>query len=126
MTTDPRDDRPHDQSDAPYPSDSTDSTDTTTTPPGPAASLASLPTEVPADADPVRCQYCDQPFPTDRLHALHLGECHADLLTPEETAAYEENEDAEVDDLFVYHLKVVALLVVVVMGLSYVYAFALA
>ncbi|MWG35926.1 hypothetical protein GQS65_15780 [Halomarina oriensis] len=72
------------------------------------------------------CPYCERPFPTDRLRALHLGERHADRLTPEERATFEETEDEEIDDLFVYHLKVVALIVLVVMGLSYVYAFALA
>ena len=120
------------------PTDSTDSTDpidlTDTTDPPETARTATdspsgsgrLPTSLPDDEDPVRCRYCGRPFPSERLRDLHLGERHADLLTAEEAAAYESAEEAEVDDLFVYHLKVVALLVVVVMGLSYVYAFVLA
>ena len=85
-----------------------------------------IPTDVPAGAAAAACPYCERPFPTERLRSLHLGERHADLLTPAEAAAFERSDDEERDDLFVYHLKVVALLVVVVMGLSYVYAFALA
>jgi hypothetical protein len=85
-----------------------------------------VPTDLPADADPHRCPYCDRPLPGERLLALHLGERHADRLSPAERESFAAAEDGEVDDLFVYHLKVVALIVLVVMGLSYVYAFALA
>jgi hypothetical protein len=89
------------------------------------AASRAVPTVVPPAADPERCPYCDRPLPGERLLALHLGERHADRLTDDERAAYAAADDAESDDLFVYHLKVVALIVVVVMGLSYVYAFAL-
>ena len=85
-----------------------------------------VPTDVPADAEPVTCPYCERPFPSERLRSLHLGERHAGDLTAGEREAFETAEEAEIDDLFVYHLKVVSLIVIVVMGLSYVYAFALA
>jgi hypothetical protein len=85
-----------------------------------------IPTVVPEDAVAATCPYCDRPFPSDRLRSLHLGERHGERLTDGQRSAYEDAEDQEVDDLFVYHLKVVSLIVVVVMGLSYVYAFALA
>lgn len=99
---------------------STDASETTD------AALEPVPTDVPAGAPVTTCPYCERPFPTERLASLHLGERHPDLLTSAEAAAFEQSDDDERDDLFVYHLKVVALLVVVVMGLSYVYAFALA
>lgn len=85
-----------------------------------------IPTAVPADAAVATCPYCDRPFPSEHLRTLHLGERHDDRLTATERSAFERAEETEIDDLFVYHLKVVSLIVVVVMGLSYVYAFALA
>ncbi|MFD1514880.1 DUF7410 domain-containing protein [Halomarina rubra] len=84
-----------------------------------------VPTDVPPDAVVATCPYCDRPFPSDHLRALHLGERHAARLSDRERDAFERAEETEVDDLFVYHLKVVSLIVLVVMGLSYVYAFAL-
>lgn len=70
-------------------------------------------THVPAGDTPVRCPYCDRPFRTDRDRALHLGETHADACTDEERAAYDEARTAEADDLFYYHLRVVAALGVI-------------
>lgn len=101
-------------------------TDATATDPTATTTTGRIPTDVPDGAASEPCPYCERPLPTERLWALHLGERHADRLTPDERAAVEEAEEAEIDDLFVYHLKVVALIVLVVMGLSYVYAFALA
>ncbi len=71
---------------------------------------------VPADHDgPVAaCPYCDRPFESSRARALHVGEDHPDRCTDEERAAYEEADEAERDDLFVYHLKAV-----VVIGLTW-------
>lgn len=64
---------------------------------------------VPADHDgPVaECPYCERPFATSRARALHVGEAHTDRCTEEERAAYREADEAEVDDLFVYHMKAV-------------------
>jgi len=82
-------------------------------------------TAVPPGTDPSRCPYCDRPFPSDRRRTLHLGDAHAAELTDEQAEAVAAVRDEEADDLFVYHLKVVAAIVLLLMGLAYVYAFVL-
>ncbi|QIB74606.1 hypothetical protein GL213_07875 [Halogeometricum borinquense] len=68
-------------------------------------------TNIEPDETPVTaCPYCDRPFRTDRLRVLHVGEAHADEWTPGERDAYESALDEEADELFLYHLKVVAAL----------------
>ncbi|WP_435347536.1 DUF7410 domain-containing protein [Haloarchaeobius sp. HRN-SO-5] len=68
-------------------------------------------TEVPdGEAPAARCRLCDRPFPTRDQHALHLGEVHGDALTAAEQDRYESAREAETDELFLYHLKVIAAL----------------
>jgi len=64
---------------------------------------------VPADREgPVaECPYCGRPFEDSHARTLHVGEVHRAECTDAERAAYEEADEAEVDDLFVYHLKAV-------------------
>jgi hypothetical protein len=58
-----------------------------------------------AESPAAVCPYCGRPFRTGRRRTLHVGEVHGDC-TPEERAAYEDAREAEGDDLFVFHLKV--------------------
>jgi len=60
------------------------------------------------------CPYCDRPFDAERARDLHVGEDHPDEATDEDLAAYELAAEAEDDELFLYHLKVV-----VAIGLSW-------
>ena len=76
------------------------------------------------ETSPERCPYCEEPFHTERLLALHLGEVHEKSLTDDERAAYDDAYEAESDELFVYHIKVIAALIVVYFVVSYAYAFA--
>jgi len=71
---------------------------------------------VPPDREgPVaECPYCGRPFEESRARTLHVGEVHRERATEAEREAYEEADAAEVDDLFVYHLKAV-----VVIGLAW-------
>lgn len=81
-------------------------------------------TSVPDNETPAaQCPYCARPFRSEHLHALHVGEAHGEEYTEAEAAAYEAAYDDELDALFVYHLKVVAALVVLFFGFVYVYAF---
>lgn len=81
--------------------------------------------DVPAgEQPPERCSYCERPFRTERLLALHLGEVHGEALTDAERAAYEDAYEAESDELFVYHMKVIGALVVLYFFVTYAYAFA--
>lgn len=71
-----------------------------------------------------RCPYCNRPFRTERLCVLHTGETHAEVCTDGEQEVYDEAYDTESDELFVFHLKVTAALVLITFGLIYIYAFA--
>lgn len=57
-----------------------------------------------------RCPHCDRPFPDERARDLHVGEVHGDVATDAEREAHEAARDAERDDLFYFHLRVVAAL----------------
>ncbi|MFD1684502.1 DUF7410 domain-containing protein [Halobellus litoreus] len=58
-----------------------------------------------ADRETPVCPHCGRPFVTERQRALHVGERHD--ATPAEERAYEEAREAESDELFRLHLKVV-------------------
>ena len=67
--------------------------------------------EVPPEEASVRCPRCDRPFLAEQYRDLHLGFAHdVESLTDLERTAYEAALDAEDDDLFVFHLKIVAAL----------------
>lgn len=89
-------------------------------------SASDLETAVP-DGEPVtaRCPYCDQPFPDQQAHDLHVGEVHSAVCTDAERAAHEAASEAEQDDLFYFHIKVVAALGVLYAALVLVYMVAL-
>jgi len=79
-------------------------------------------TAVPGDEDPpARCPYCDRPFSTVRLRDLHVGEGHPEAATATEQTDYQAATDEERDDLFVYHLKIIAALVTLYAALIIVY-----
>jgi uncharacterized C2H2 Zn-finger protein len=73
--------------------------------------VSDLEIRVPEDEAPPRCPYCGRPFRTERLRALHVGDAHDRDCTDDQRLAYEEAQEAEREDLFVFHLKVVAALV---------------
>lgn len=81
-------------------------------------------TVVPADESPsAHCPYCGHPFATEELCALHLGERHRDDWTDEQRERYESAYDAESNQLFIFHLKVIGALVSIFFLFTYVYAF---
>ena len=81
---------------------------------------------VPADEEPAaRCPHCDRPFRGERYRDLHVGEAHPEVATEAELERYEAAVEDEDDDLFVFHLKVVAAIVAVIMGYVYLYGFVL-
>jgi len=52
------------------------------------------------------CSHCGRQFVTERQRDLHVGERHD--ATPAEQRAYESAREAESDELFRLHLKVIA------------------
>lgn len=72
-------------------------------------------TAVPAGETPAgSCPYCDRPFATERQRDLHIVEQHPAVASDDERAAAEAANEAEVDELFFYHMKVI-----VAIGLLY-------
>jgi len=58
----------------------------------------------------VVCPHCGRPFAEAAARDLHVGETHADDCSDAEREAYEAAHEAERDDLFYFHIKVVAAL----------------
>ena len=82
--------------------------------------------DVPEGEEPAaRCPHCEQPFRTERFRDLHVGEAHLASASEPEIDRYEEAVEAEDDDLFVFHLKIVGAIVAVIMGYVYLYGFVL-
>nr|WP_313695886.1 hypothetical protein [Halobaculum sp. XH14] len=74
-------------------------------------SRRAVPTSVPDGETPgARCPHCERPFRTERLRDLHVGEVHEESSSDEERAAHEDADEAELDELFFYHIKVVVLI----------------
>lgn len=74
------------------------------------------------DGEPTeRCPYCERPFASRRLWAIHLEERHSEAYTDDERAAAEDATDEELDELFVFHIKVVAALTLLYAVLVLVY-----
>lgn len=71
------------------------------------------------------CAYCEQPFPDQQAHDLHVGEVHEEVCTEAERTAHEAASETERDDLFYFHIRVVAALGVLYAALVLVYMVAL-
>ena len=82
--------------------------------------------QVPPGEEPAAwCAHCDRPFATERLRDLHVVERHPDEATDAERDRYDAAKEAEDDELFIFHLKIVAAIVAVIMGYVYLYGFVL-
>jgi len=84
---------------------------------------ASPPGEVTGAAS--ECPYCDRRFARAAWRDLHLGLEHAERLDDGERAAYEAAHDAEAEEIRMFQLKALAVLVLVYFGFLLVYAFTL-
>lgn len=78
--------------------------------------------DVPRDADVHRCQYCDRPFETADLLALHHGFDHPDAIDEDELAAFEAAYGEETDEIKHYRLVALGVLVLLYFGLLMTYA----
>jgi uncharacterized C2H2 Zn-finger protein len=70
------------------------------------------------------CPYCDRPFGTQAAYDLHVGDVHDEVCSASEHEAYADALAAEEDELFYFHLRVVAALAVLytVLVLAYMVA----
>ncbi|MEF8841010.1 MAG: C2H2-type zinc finger protein [Haloarculaceae archaeon] len=71
------------------------------------------------------CPYCDRPFAREAYRDLHLGQEHEERLDAGERDAYEAAHDAEAEEIRMFRLKALAVLVLVYFGFLVVYAFTL-
>lgn len=122
MSTDPTD-----TSDTIDGSDTTDSSDTSAT----AASITRTTAtdvisnreyDVPADAPTHDCPYCEAVLPTDELLDLHIGVEHEDEASEAELEAYEDTFERESNQVFIYHLKVISLVVAIYFVFLFTYS----
>lgn len=97
--------------------------DTSTSGSAVASSDSPHPADFDVDGAARRCPHCGRPFRTDHLLELHRGEAHPDRLDDEERQAYEDARDEEDDQLFVFHLKALAVLTLVMFVFIYTYSF---
>jgi hypothetical protein len=88
-------------------------------------------TETDAPSDPAGtgetfdCPYCDRRFAREAWRDLHRGQEHGARLDDTERAAYEAAHDAEAEEIRLFRLKALAVLVLVYFGFLMVYAFTL-
>ncbi|WP_458187584.1 DUF7410 domain-containing protein [Haladaptatus sp. NG-WS-4] len=81
-----------------------------------------LDTDVPTDESPVTCAYCGQPFRRDEYLVLHRGLEHGDDLSEAEVAAFHEAYEDETEELRLFRLKALALLVFLYFGFLFTYS----
>jgi len=78
--------------------------------------------DVPSEERPATCEYCGAPFSDAAYLALHRGIDHPGELTDEERAAFESAYEDENEEIRLFRLKALALLVVLYFGLLVTYA----
>lgn len=100
---------------------STEPSDSTTRTPRRTRTRETPEFEVPDGEPAVECPYCDRPFASQHLRDLHVGERHSDSCTEAEREAVATATDKELDELFVFHIKVVATLTLLYAALVLVY-----
>lgn len=75
------------------------------------------------DREAEHCPYCGRPLASEHLRSLHVGERHADAMTEAETEAYEAANEEESEELFIFHIKVMAIITLVTFVFIYTYTF---
>lgn len=76
-------------------------------------------------AEAFDCPYCDRCFAREAWRDLHLGLEHGSCLDAAQRDAYETAHDAEAEEIRLFRLKALAVLVLVYFGFLLVYAFTL-
>lgn len=77
---------------------------------------------VPEDVDTYVCAYCEAPFADAEFRALHWGLAHREHLSETERAAFEDAYEAESDEIRLFRLKALIVLVSLYFGLLITYA----
>ncbi len=72
--------------------------------------------------DAAVCEHCGAPFANEELLALHQGHEHADALTDDQRAAFEDAYAAEQAEIRQFRLKALGVLVLLYFVFLMVYA----
>lgn len=78
--------------------------------------------DIPSDQLCETCPYCGQPFPNTEILTLHKGRTHWEDLSEEERAAVREARDNEANELRMFQLRALGVLVLLYFGLLITYA----
>lgn len=78
--------------------------------------------DVPDDVTGFECPYCVAVIPRQDLLELHIGHEHGDTATDEECDTFEKTFDRESNDVFIYHLKVISLVVAIYFVFLFTYS----
>jgi hypothetical protein len=69
-----------------------------------------------------QCSYCERRFKRARYLELHLGLCHEESLTDAEAEAFREARETERQELRLFRLKALVILVLLYFGLLMAFA----
>ena len=78
--------------------------------------------DVPAGAPAHECPYCEAVLPEVDLLELHVGVEHEDEATEAELEAFEDTFEQESNQVFIYHLKVISLVVAIYFVFLFTYS----
>ncbi|HKL29707.1 MAG TPA: hypothetical protein VJ898_10630 [Natrialbaceae archaeon] len=78
--------------------------------------------DVPLDASAVECPHCGRPFVDERQRDLHVGLEHGDAADDAERTAFGDAIEIEREDLRLFRLKALAVLVLLYFGLLFTYS----
>lgn len=81
-----------------------------------------LDTDVPPGDSPFECEYCGRPFRHEDHLVLHRGLDHPDALSESEVEAFQETYRAEAEEIRLFRLKALALLVLLYFGFLFAYS----
>ena len=79
-------------------------------------------TRVPTGESAFECGYCGQPFSHEEYLALHRGLKHGDELDEREVAEFHDAYGDETEELRLFRLKALALLVLLYFGFLFTYS----
>lgn len=68
------------------------------------------------------CSYCGQPFSHEEYLVLHRGLEHGDKLSDDEVDAFHDAYQEETEELRLFRLKALALLVLLYFGFLFTYS----
>ena len=85
--------------------------------------MTHISTEVPSGQIPTNtCEYCGRPFATQNRLNLHRGLAHYGVLDETEKEAFETARSNEEDDLRLFRLKALGMIVILYFGFLFLYA----